>query len=64
MFNKTKNPHLSIVQFLKSLQINVAVYLRHHLCSEVANYTEFFRQVKAFLQPAMLRRNRTKLVTT
>ena len=29
-----------------------------------ANYTELFRQVKAFLQPAMLRRNRTKLVTT
>ena len=51
MFNKTKNPHLSIVQFLKSLQINVAVYLRRHLCSEGRIIQSFFVKSKLFYNP-------------
>ena len=43
---KTKNPHLSIVQFLKSLQINYLPDLRRCVSSEGAHYTDQKLSVK------------------
>ena len=43
---KTKNPHLSIVQFLKSLQIKYLPDLRRCVSSEGAHYTDQKLSVK------------------
>ena len=64
MFNKTKNPHLSIVQFLKSLQINDFAYLHRHLCSEGRIIQSFFFKSKLFYNPQCFAKIATKPVTT
>jgi hypothetical protein len=48
IINQTKNPHLSIVKFLKSLQISHLALLQRRISSEGANYTDVSSSVNTF----------------